>query len=225
MKVYHGSSVPIDEIDLSKCKPHKDFGRGFYVTKLYEQARIWADTIGKESLSGGFVTEFEFHEYVFEDDELRTLRFEDYDDAWLDFVAFNRNKLNKVKHGYDIVEGPVADDYVSYRIKLYLRGKLSRARFLEELKFKRPTHQICLCSKRALQAIEAIELPFEFRLQLLEEAIMQMLIDGRGMNDEQAMALYTDSMVYAQVNDEETRLYKQPWTEIYKMLLREKVKR
>jgi hypothetical protein len=222
MKVYHGSSVPIDEINLSKCKPHKDFGQGFYVTKLYEQARTWADTIGKESRSGGFVTEFEFHEYVFEDDELQILRFADYDDAWLDFVTFNRNKSNKVKHGYDIVEGPVADDYVSYRIRLYLKGKLSREQFLEELKFKRPTHQICLCSKRALQAIEAIELTFEFRLQLLEEAIIQALVDEKGMNDEQAVALYTDSMVYAQVSDETTGIYRQPWTEIYKMLLREK---
>ena len=32
MKVYHGSDIRIDTIDLSKSKPSKDFGRGFYVT-------------------------------------------------------------------------------------------------------------------------------------------------------------------------------------------------
>jgi len=30
MKVYHGSYIKVDTIDLSKCKPNKDFGKGFY---------------------------------------------------------------------------------------------------------------------------------------------------------------------------------------------------
>ncbi|MDR1527793.1 MAG: DUF3990 domain-containing protein [Dysgonamonadaceae bacterium] len=42
MKVYHGSYMEIDRIDLSQCKPRKDFGRGFYVTKFFEQAEFWA---------------------------------------------------------------------------------------------------------------------------------------------------------------------------------------
>ncbi|KAA6332624.1 hypothetical protein EZS27_018888 [termite gut metagenome] len=43
MKVYHGSYLKIDKIDLTQCEPRKDFGRGFYVTKIYEQALIWAN--------------------------------------------------------------------------------------------------------------------------------------------------------------------------------------
>jgi hypothetical protein len=221
MKVYHGSSVPVDEVDLSQCKPHGDFGQGFYVTKLYDQARIWAGKLGKKFQSNGFVTEFEFHEFMFSDKSLRTLRFDDYNDEWLDFVAFNRNWSNEINHGYDIVEGPVADDRVSYRINLYLRGKLPRERFLRELKFGRPTHQICICSKRALQSLEAVELSFDFRLQLLEEVIIQMLTTERGMNDEQAIASYSDSTIYARVYDESTGLYRRPWPELYRMLLSE----
>jgi hypothetical protein len=38
MKVYHGSSAEIIDIDLSKCEPYRDFGRGFYVTSIREQA-------------------------------------------------------------------------------------------------------------------------------------------------------------------------------------------
>jgi len=45
MKVYHGSDIRIDTIDLSKSKPGKDFGRGFYVTKLREQAEEMAKRI------------------------------------------------------------------------------------------------------------------------------------------------------------------------------------
>jgi len=38
MKVYHGSDVKIETIDLSKCRVGTDFGRGFYVTKFLKQA-------------------------------------------------------------------------------------------------------------------------------------------------------------------------------------------
>jgi len=36
MRVYHGSYTKIDVIDLEKCEIGKDFGRGFYVTKIKE---------------------------------------------------------------------------------------------------------------------------------------------------------------------------------------------
>ena len=38
MKLYHGSNVVIENIDLAKCKPYKDFGQGFYLTEIKEQA-------------------------------------------------------------------------------------------------------------------------------------------------------------------------------------------
>ena len=42
MKLYHGSNIVIDQIDLSKCKPYKDFGQGFYLTEIKEQAEQMA---------------------------------------------------------------------------------------------------------------------------------------------------------------------------------------
>lgn len=38
MILYHGSNVEIMEVDLNKCKPYKDFGKGFYLTSIKEQA-------------------------------------------------------------------------------------------------------------------------------------------------------------------------------------------
>jgi hypothetical protein len=32
MKLYHGSNVAIGIIDLSKSRPGKDFGKGFYLS-------------------------------------------------------------------------------------------------------------------------------------------------------------------------------------------------
>lgn len=38
MILYHGSNTEIMEIDLSKCRPYKDFGSDFYLTAFKEQA-------------------------------------------------------------------------------------------------------------------------------------------------------------------------------------------
>ena len=65
MKVYHGSHIKIDNIDLSKCKPNKDFGRGFYATKFRNHAEVWAKIIGEKYGTEGFVSEFEFSENDF----------------------------------------------------------------------------------------------------------------------------------------------------------------
>ncbi len=36
MILYHGSNVPIEQIELGKSKPYKDFGRGFYLSENEE---------------------------------------------------------------------------------------------------------------------------------------------------------------------------------------------
>lgn len=38
MRLYHGSTVSIEHIDLMKSKPNKDFGKAFYLSTDYEQA-------------------------------------------------------------------------------------------------------------------------------------------------------------------------------------------
>lgn len=41
MTLYHGSYLEISEPDLANSRSNVDFGRGFYVTPLYEQASKW----------------------------------------------------------------------------------------------------------------------------------------------------------------------------------------
>ena len=38
MKLYHGTYIDFDNIDLTKSNKGKDFGKGFYVSDNYEQA-------------------------------------------------------------------------------------------------------------------------------------------------------------------------------------------
>ena len=39
MRLYHGSNIAIGNINLAMCRPYKDFGRGFYLTDIEEQAK------------------------------------------------------------------------------------------------------------------------------------------------------------------------------------------
>jgi hypothetical protein len=111
MRVYHGGYEIINTIDFSKSKPNKDFGRGFYVTKFKEQAERWAKRIGLDHNTEGAVTEYEFDEFAWEDDELKTLRFDSYNEQWLDFIVLNRSGKQRQKHEYDIIEGPSRRDF------------------------------------------------------------------------------------------------------------------
>jgi len=38
MILYHGSNMPIESVELHRCRPYKDFGRGFYCTTIKNQA-------------------------------------------------------------------------------------------------------------------------------------------------------------------------------------------
>lgn len=56
MTLYHGSYLEIAVPDLTHSRSNLDFGRGFYVTPLYEQAAKWC---GKFKRSGKDVTDYD----------------------------------------------------------------------------------------------------------------------------------------------------------------------
>jgi hypothetical protein len=222
MKVYHGSYMVIDKIDLARCKPRKDFGQGFYVTKLFEQATFWAERVGREHETEGIITEFELDEFAWEEDELQTLRFDGYNEAWLDFVVLNRSARKRTdNHLYDIVEGAVADDDITHRIDMYLRGDIAKVDFLEELKFHRPTHQIAFCTVKSLQMLERIKRTPETAIENIDKAVIEALIAESGIKEKDVYDLYYASKTYACLTNETTGLWQKPWTEIYHLLLQE----
>lgn len=92
MLLYHGSFVEISKVELEKCKQGKDFGRGFYVTSSYEQARSFVPlSIEKQIIEGnlpddystGYISVFRFH--LIHNINIHT--FPDADKSWLHFVA------------------------------------------------------------------------------------------------------------------------------------------
>ena len=78
MILYHGSNVAIDQIDLSKSRPGKDFGKGFYLSADKQQAIEMAES--KVAFLGGIpvVTEFEFDTSFINSGMLKTKTFNAY---------------------------------------------------------------------------------------------------------------------------------------------------
>ena len=226
MIVYHGSNVKIETIDLTKCRPHRDFGRGFYVTKFRKHAENLATNMGRKHHNEGVVTEFEYSENAFVKHICKIKHFETYDEEWLDFVVLNRNEDNPTPaHEFDIVEGPVADDKVQNRIVDYLAGNISKKDFLEELKWHEETHQICFCTDGALQTLKKKDDKKQVLTLLhIGEPIVERLVLDSGMDDKTAADTFFSSATFAKLADASTMLYEKPWEEIYEMLKTEQGK-
>ncbi|MCL2443512.1 MAG: DUF3990 domain-containing protein [Treponema sp.] len=61
MILFHGSNMEIDKINLNKCRPYKDFGRGFYTTPIREQAAAMARRTVRIYHEGKQCIQFSFH--------------------------------------------------------------------------------------------------------------------------------------------------------------------
>ena len=219
MKVYHGSYTAIENVDFSFCRRRRDFGRGFYVTKIHSQAEYWAIRKGEDNDTEGVVTEFEFDEVFFEDEDLKTLRFNGYSEEWLDFIMLNRmNKNQKQAHDFDIVEGPVADDDIATRVYDCLNGKVSKKQFLKELTWKTPTHQICFCTVQSLQALEQNKGKIDAETIQIDNDVLQAMMTDYGLSELEVADKYYKSNIYTQLADETTQFYLKSWQEIYQML-------
>ena len=136
IRLYHGSNIAIEEIDLKKTRPYKDFGRGFYLTSMKEQAQKMAQRVSRI--------------------------FEEPSKEWALFVINNRNRdyqdiySMECNHDnkYDLVIGPVADDDLALLFRQFLGGLISVEVLVEAMKFKKLTNQYSFHTEKALELLE-----------------------------------------------------------------------
>lgn len=154
MKLYHGSNLPIEKIDLSKGRPAKDFGRGLYLSGNSEQAEKMADNVVRRKGGEGVVSVFECPDDILESKDLKVLRFDGYSEAWLDFILQNRANRSLVQtHDFDIVYGPIANDAVAVSIALYTDEFISKKELLRRLKYRHETYQYFFATEKAISKL------------------------------------------------------------------------
>ena len=127
MRLFHGTNIDFQEIDIAKSNPYKDFGQGFYLTDLRHQAERMA--LRKVKFFGGecVVQEYEFDESLLEDGRLNVKIFPAPNEEWAAFIHNNRNNASEYHHDYDVVIGPIADDGVAFLLGRYEEGTITLA--------------------------------------------------------------------------------------------------
>lgn len=158
MILYHGSNLEINQIDLMKCRPYKDFGRGFYLTDLQDQAMRMAKRVARIYGGEPIVTCFEADVDAIIGSNLSVRIFDKPDITWATFVMNNRShtfsetnsKECNLENQYDLVIGPVANDDMALLFRQFEEGYISIETLTKEMTFKQLTKQYSFHTRQAI---------------------------------------------------------------------------
>lgn len=148
--IYHASDKIVSKIknpEKEKIGYRKDFGYGFYCTRIKKQAERWNEL---KYDNRGVVNTFLYDE----ERALKNVKIKYFkeDDEWLEFVVLNRSK--DIKPEFDIIEGPMADDKIFNYIQSYMDEEISKDDFWEKVRFNKLTNQICFLTEKAVKFLE-----------------------------------------------------------------------
>ena len=154
MILYHGSNVIVKNPIIIKTDIGRDFGFAFYLTPIKEQAEKMAKrTMRRKRDTKALVSVFEWDENK---SDLKYKSFIEADMDWLGLVVNCRSKKDYI-HGFDIVEGKIADDTVGETISFIIDGVIDMETGLKKLKYQKINSQIAFCSDKSLNHIKYID--------------------------------------------------------------------
>lgn len=125
MILYHGSYLAIEKPDLLHSRPNLDFGKGFYLTSIREQAVKWCGKFVKRGKQG-VISNYIFDEELFQ--RLKVLRFDSYSEEWLEFILACRS--GKDSSDYDAVCGGIANEKPNMQIAFRTDAALTCLRYM-----------------------------------------------------------------------------------------------
>ena len=157
MRLFHGSNITVEAIDLSKSKRYKDFGQAFYLSAEKEQALKMAEAKVVQFGGQEIISEFEFDELVLSNKDLNVKIFVEYSEEWAEFVFKNRNEDIRFVHDYDIVIGPIADDKVGLQLWRYEIRSIDLPTLVRNLQYmKGVTIQYFFGTERAINILRRV---------------------------------------------------------------------
>lgn len=152
MILYHGSDVEVRTPIIIKSEKGKDFGCAFYLTPIKEQAERMAKRRQRMNRSASaIVSVFEFNESG--KANMKYKAFENPDLEWLEMIIKCRTNPS-FDHGYDIVEGKIADDSVGETILFVIDGIIKKEDAIERLKFQKINSQIAFCTEKSIELLK-----------------------------------------------------------------------
>lgn len=147
MIVYHGSYCLVDNPHVSFSRDALDFGKGFYVTGIEEQAINWTSKFMRRGKKGYLNIYTLLIEKIKQDYKVK--EFLSYDIEWLDFILECRSGSD-IYLNYDMIIGGIADDRVYNTIELYKDQLIGKDEALKRLQYYKPNHQICIINQEII---------------------------------------------------------------------------
>ena len=158
MIVYHGSNVIVDHPDIKHSFRALDFGKGFYVTTIKEQAERWARR--KAGICGTDKAIVTVYNMMEDFSGLICKCFQSDLTEWIDFVCRCRDE-EKDYLQYDLIKGKVANDKVFRVVDMYHSGIWDKKRAWEEIKVYPDYDQIAFISQKAINHLLRYESFYE----------------------------------------------------------------
>jgi len=158
MIVYHGSTEIIKKPDVLHSYRLLDFGQGFYVTTVKEQAMRWARR--KAGLQKGKSAVVNCYQMADDIDGLKRKTFSEDLMEWIDFVCKCRDGNTDYRE-YDLISGKVANDKVFRVVDLYRTGIWEKNRALKEIKAYPNYDQIAFITQKAIDKLLSYDSYFE----------------------------------------------------------------
>lgn len=165
MRLYHGTNLDINSIDLSKCRPYKDFGQGFYLTELKDQALKMAVRVSRIYGGSPIVNVYEINDDFLSSTELNIKNFgKNPTEEWAVFVMNNRSRSFKdiaspecnLDNKYDIVVGAVADDDMAMLFRQYQNELIDFETLIKGMTFKETNSQYSFHTERAIVLLRKV---------------------------------------------------------------------
>lgn len=147
MRVYHGATAEIRFPLVHVGRRDLDFGKGFYVTPIMEQASSWAcRPANKHKEHWLNVYDIDYNAII---SEFHSKTFRSYNEEWLDFILSCRQGEDKWE-AFDFIEGGIANDRIFSTIELYTSHLISKQEALSRLIYENPNQQMCIINQKII---------------------------------------------------------------------------
>lgn len=145
MRLYHSSNLIVEHPEISYSREYLDFGKGFYMTSLEEQAISYGNRFKRREADAWL----NIYELDFNPADWKIVQFKHYDMEWLTFVT--KCRKGEDDSDYDLIIGGIANDKVVRTLDLYFNGDITAEVAIGKLKYEKPNNQFCIRTQSMIE--------------------------------------------------------------------------
>lgn len=165
--LYHGSQTAVSAPSVEKCKPHNDYGRGFYCTQSEELAKEWACQEGIDGFANKYAIDLEKLDIIDLNSEpynilhwltilLENRIFDIAAPIMLEGAEWLRENFHVDTSHADVIKGYRADDSYFQFARTFLQNTITLEQLSRAMRLGELGEQYVLKSRQAFDSMQFI---------------------------------------------------------------------